>query len=162
MKIKAILLTGALLAFVVSGFAATPADDKPDFSGKWKMDAAKSDFGAFPGPDAQTNTIDHKDPKLKINIAAKGGPQGDRSFDRNYTTDGKESTNTQGAQEIKTVGKWDGKTIVLKSKANFQGNDVEINETYALAADGKSLTITRELKSAMGEITQKMLFTKED
>ncbi len=159
MKIKAILLTGALLAFTVSGWAAA---DKPDFTGKWKMDAAKSDFGAFPGPDSQTNVIDHKDPKIKINTTAKGGPQGDRTFERNYTTDGKESTNTQGAQEIKTVVTWDGNNLVLKSKLGFQGSPVEINETYTLAAGGKSLTITRELKSSQGEITQKVLFTKED
>src|SRR5258708_4876677 len=143
MKIKAILLTGALLAFAVSGWTAA---DKPDFSGKWKMEAAKSDFGPVPGPDSQTNVIEHKDPKLKIATTAKGGPRGDRSSEATYTTDGKESTNSQGGQELKPVASWDGSNLVFKSKANFQGNDIEINETYTLAEGGKSMTIDREIK----------------
>jgi hypothetical protein len=160
MKIKAILLTGALLAFAVSCWAA--AADKPDFTGKWKMDAAKSDFGPVPGPDSQTNVIEHKDPKLKIATTAKGGPRGDLSYDRSYTTDGKESTNSQGGQEIKTVVSWDGSKLVFKSKADFQGEPIEINETYTLAEGGKSMTIDRAIKGSFGEIAQKVLFTKED
>jgi hypothetical protein len=39
---------------------------------------------------------------------------------------------------------------------------VEVNETYTLAEGGKGMTITRELKTAMGEFTQKVIFTKED
>jgi hypothetical protein len=162
MKNKAIFW-GVLLALVVTGLAAgAVADDKPDFSGKWKMDVAKSDFGPMPAPESQTSVIDHKDPKLKVTATVKGGPQGDRTSESNYTTDGKEVTNKQGEVEIKTVGSWDGKNLVLKSKLEFQGTPVEITETWTLAEGGKQMTIARALKTGMGDFSQTSVFTKDE
>src|SRR5258706_532224 len=101
-KATKVVLLFAVLALVS---LALVADDKPDLSGTWKLDSAKSDFGAFPGPDSQANVIDHKDPKIKIKTTSKGGPRGDADYESTYTTDGKESTNQQGPREIKTIAK---------------------------------------------------------
>jgi hypothetical protein len=160
---KRCVLALALTAFCLAAMAAGPQDDKkPDFSGTWKLDTAKSDFGQFPGPDSQTDVYEHKDPKLKVKSSIKGGPQGDRETEANFTTDGTESTNKTGQFEMKTTGKWDGKKLVMHSKADMQGNEILIDVTYELSADAKVMTLTRDIKSPMGEITQKVIFNKSE
>ena len=158
MKTKSMVLLAMLLTLALSGVSQ---DKQPDFSGKWKLDTAKSDFGMLPPVDSQTTVIEHKDPKLKVTSAIKGA-QGDRTTESNYTTDGKETTNTQGPREMKTVAKWDGKKIVMVSKFEIQGSEVEVTDIYALAEDGKGMTIDRAFKSPMGEGTQKLIFTKAE
>lgn len=155
---KTILWFAALI--VTAALAGSAQDAKPDFSGKWVLDTAKSDFGMLPPASAQTHVIEHKDPKLKVNTTTKG-PQGETSSERNYTTDGKENTNTQGPQEIKSTTKWDGKRLVTESKREIQGNIIEIKDTWELSEDGKGLTISRDLKSPQGETSQKLIYNKD-
>jgi hypothetical protein len=138
------------------------AADKPNFTGKWTLDTEKSDFGQMPPPTSQIQEIDHKDPKLKIKTTTKSA-QGDRTAEASYTTDGEENTNP-GAQgsEVKSRTKWDGNKLVSNRKLSFQGNEVEIADTQELGADGKTFTIDRTFKSAMGEGTQKLVFKKQE
>lgn len=138
-----------------------PAQEaKPNFSGKWVLAVDKSDFGAFPGPSSRTDVIDHQEPKLKITVTTKG-QQGERTYERNYTTDGKENTNSQGPMEVKSKTRWDGKLLITEAKFEIQGNPVEIKEQWELTDEGKTLVSKRDLKSSQGETTQKLVFNKE-
>ena len=137
------------------------AQDKPSFSGKWVMNSSKSEFGAFPGPDSRTDDIDHKEPKIKVMSATKG-QQGERTTERNYTTDGEENTNAGfGGNPMKSKTRWEGKTLVTETKLKFQDNDVEIKDVWELLEEGKVLVIKRDLKSSQGEISQKVHFDKK-
>src|SRR4249919_638117 len=49
---------------LLAGTAGAP--DKPNFTGKWKMNAAKSTFGGGPPPDSIDRTISHAEPLLQI------------------------------------------------------------------------------------------------
>ena len=153
--------TIAVAAFMALALAAGPAAaaDKPDFSGKWVLDVAKSDFGMLPGPDSQTNNIDHKEPKIKVAMTVKTA-QGERSSERNLTTDGEENTNTAGPLTSKSRSKWDGNRLVTDAKLQTPNGDVELKETWELG-EGGLLLVTRDFKSAMGETTQKLQFKKE-
>src|SRR5277367_4263573 len=44
----------------------------PNFSGDWKMNIAKSDFGPVPAPEVLTRAIKHTDPALEIATHQKG------------------------------------------------------------------------------------------
>jgi hypothetical protein len=57
-------LIALLATMVLTGTA--PAADKPNFSGEWKMNAAKSDFGQLPPPDSFVRRIEHADSLLTI------------------------------------------------------------------------------------------------
>ena len=60
-------------ALTVTAFAASlAAQSKSNFSGTWKLNVSKSDFGPLPGPDSRTDVIEHNDPVLKVNTAAEG------------------------------------------------------------------------------------------
>src|SRR6267143_951192 len=111
-----ISLTGLLLV-------TTFAQQKPDFSGTWKLNVAKSDFGMLGGPTSRTDVITHKDPSLSNSVTAEGA-QGKQQYTVSYTTDGKEAANKMGDREIKSVLKWAGSNLVISSK--FVYNDMDV------------------------------------
>jgi len=143
--------------------SATAQDAKPDFSGKWSLDIAKSDFGAAPPPESIVHVIEHKEPSLKVS-STQTGPQGTVTNTRNLTTDGKENANTMRAmgteQAIKSTTKWDASKLVTALKVDFQGMTADILDSWELSADGKVLTISRQFKTTQGDFTQKTVFNK--
>ncbi|HTP86464.1 MAG TPA: hypothetical protein VMJ34_05945 [Bryobacteraceae bacterium] len=150
-----------IISLLLLAFAAFAADDvKPNFSGTWKLNAEKSDFGPMPGPDSRTDTIDHKEPVVKESVAMSSS-QGDMNWDLTYTTDGKESKNTVMGSEMTSTAKWDGNTLVVDSKANFGGSDMTIHGTMVLSDDGKTLTRQAHFSGPMGEGDQKLVFDKQ-
>jgi hypothetical protein len=154
----------ALSAIFAAACFAAPADSKPDFSGEWKLNVEKSNFGPMPGPDSETRKIVHKDPEVAVATTQTGGPQGDMTNDFKFTTDGKEATNViktpNGEIEIKTIGSWDGKDIKTNNKLNVQGMDISSEERMALSEDGKVLTNTRKISTPQGEFETSMVFEK--
>jgi hypothetical protein len=137
------------------------AQAKSDFSGTWKIDSAKSDFGPMPAPDSITQKITHVDPSLKANVATTGGMQGDMTYDVNYTTDGKECVNKLGENEFKSTLKWDGDDLIVDTKGSFSGNDFTSKDRWTLSSDGKTLTVARHISSPMGEADMKEVFAKQ-
>jgi len=134
---------------------------KPNYSGTWKLNVAKSDFGPIPGPDTRTDVIEHSDPMLKVSTVQDGGAQGKQEYTLNLTTDGKEATNAPGGLEVKSTGGWETNNLVVNTKLKFQDNDVAIKTTWLLSGDGKTLTQNAHLVTAMGELDQKMVFEKQ-
>lgn len=155
--IRKILLLTLLLALpLVSGFA----QQKPDYNGTWKLNVAKSDFGVLPGPTSRTDTITIKEPAITDHVVSDG-PQGKLDSTFNYSTDGKESTNTIGEWVTKSTAKWDGNNLVINTKLKVNDADVEVVGTWTLSADGKTLTVSAHISSSMGETDQKLTFEKQ-
>jgi hypothetical protein len=146
--------------FAIVALAALPVLAKPNFSGDWKLNVAKSQFGDWPAPSSMTNKIAHDDPKLKNSIK-QSGDQGDFEMETNYTTDGKECTNELFGSPMESVLKWEGDTLVIGTKGTFGDSEFTSNEKWTLSADGKMVTITRVFKSQMGEVTQKLVLDKQ-
>jgi len=147
-------------AILIGGFGLVQASAKTDFSGTWKLDTAKSDFGQLPAPDSITLKIVHQDPSLKVNLNQTGG-MGDINADLTYTTDGTESVNHVGQGEARTTMKWDGDDLVLDTKGKFGDNDYTSKDRWNVSSDGKTLTITRHLASSMGETDVKEVLAKQ-
>ena len=150
---------------VVLGLAvvlATAQESKPNFSGEWKMNLEKSDFGQLPGPKSRTDKINHKEPDLKINRTTV--TQADQTFasEWNCTTDGKECSNEiPGGVVLKSTAKWDGEALAVDSKGTFGQGEVQIKDRWTLSKDGKTLTIARHLISEMGEADQTFILDKQ-
>ncbi|MBI4891392.1 MAG: hypothetical protein HY821_12265 [Acidobacteria bacterium] len=132
----------------------------PDFSGSWKINKLKSDFGPMPPPDSLTMTIDHKDPKLTVvNKQSRDGNEFESTS--NYTTDGKECVNEFRGNSRKSTLKWEGETLVTVSKAKLGENDITITEKWVLSGEGKVLTISRHIVTPRGESDTKMTLDKQ-
>jgi hypothetical protein len=152
-------------ALVLALSASAAAQDvRPDFSGKWKLDLAKSDFGPMPPPLSVVIDIEHKDPNLKVS-ATQTMQQGTVSNVRNLTTDGKENTNLMrgmgGEQEVKSNTKWEAAKLVTMAKMEVQGTPLEMHDSWELSGDGKVLTISREFKTSQGNFTNKTVYDKQ-
>jgi hypothetical protein len=152
---KCLVVAGIMLLL-----CAAVAQAKPNFSGEWKMNTAKSEFGMMPAPTSAVQKITHNDPELKV-TSTQVSERGEFTSNNSYTTDGKECVNKGRMGEIKSKLKWDGDSLVIESKADFGGNDVTITDKWALSEDGKTLTINRHFASAQGEGDTKQVYEKQ-
>ncbi len=158
---KTLCAAGVLVFLAV---AARAQDAKPNFSGTWRLDIAKSDFGAAPAPESIVHVIEHKEPNVKLTTTQKNA-QGELTNERALTTDGQENTNkmrtTAGDTEAKSTSKWDGKKLGTAMHFDVQGVTININDTWELSADAKVLTIIREIKTPQGDFSQTTIYNKQ-
>jgi len=151
--------TFTLLLFLA--ISALPAFAKPNFSGDWKLNTGKSTFGEMPAPSSMTQKVTHAEPNLAT-ATKQSSDMGDFDMQAKYTTDGKECTNEGfGGAPSKSILKWDGDTLTIETKGQFGDQEFTMSEKWVLSGDGKTLTITRAFKSAMGEGQQKMVLDKQ-
>lgn len=160
------MMTRRMTAFaiVLAGMAGSLisfAADKPNFSGEWVMDATKSDFGPMPPPDSMTRKIEQNDPNLTVTQTQTGGAQGDQTTTMKYTTDGKESTNQMMGNDVKSTASWDGNSLVIATKLDFQGNELSLTSKWSLSDDGKVLTDAWHISSAQGDFDIKYVLNKK-
>lgn len=149
-----------ILPLVVLLAALAAEQPKTNFTGNWKLNIEKSDFGALSAPRSSVSKIDHREPALKISTT-QAGEQGERTYDLTLSTDGKPAANTLGGNDITSTAKWDGDALLIESKLSLQGNDILIKQKWTLSADGNVLTQSRHLSSAQGETSQKFVLEKQ-
>ena len=143
--------------------AATPLlAAKPNFSGEWKVDAAKSDFGDMPAPSSIVMQIEHADPKVAMKQFQSGGPMGEQTGDFTYMTDGSETKNKVRGSEVASTTRWSGDALKITTKLAWQGATINLIETWKLTGAGKMLEVTREMSSDQGSSTMKLVFVKSD
>ena len=156
-------MTRSLFLFSILAASSTlVAFAKPNFSGEWKVDTGKSDFGDMPPPSSIVMQIDHSDPKLTAKQFQSGGPLGEMTADLHYTTDGSETKNTVRGSEMVSTSKWTGDALRINTKMAWQGNAVNVVETWKLTSGGKNLEILREISSEQGASSMKLVFVKSD
>jgi hypothetical protein len=147
--------------FVIAAAAnMAVAGDKPDFSGSWKMDADKSQFGPIPAPTSMTCKISHKDPDLSIE-QQQSGAQGDQTMSFKYSTDGKETTNSLMGNDVKSKAAWEGKVLVVKSSLDAGGTEVKLTSKYSLSDDGKTLTQALSISAPQGDFDMTYVLVKQ-
>ena len=128
--------------------ASLAAQAKPDFSGKWVMDAAAAPAapdggggrggGRGGGGFGNEFTIAQNAKTLTITRM-----QGDQAVSTVYNLDGSESKNTTqgrgGPQEQVSKAMWDGAKLVVTTTINAGGNNIEQKRVFAM--EGANLTI---------------------
>lgn len=146
-----------ILAAFAMTFLAAQAYAAPNFSGVWKLNLAKSEFGPVPAPEVVTRTINHNDPVLQISTYQKGSA-GEATSELKYTTDGKQVEN----KTSKGAAKWDGDKLVIDSERDFQGAALKIHDVWTASADGKVLTVNTHLAvPGQGEFDITWVFDKQ-
>ena len=148
----------AILAFLA--VAVLPAMAKPNFSGDWKLNTSKSDFGQMPAPQKSTMKIEHKDPALKV-ATTYVGDNGERTFEMNLSTDGKEVTNTFGNFEFKSKAHWEGSVLLVESRASSDSGEFKADEKWTVSDAGKTLTLVRHWVGPQGEVTNTVVHDKQ-
>lgn len=144
----------SLLLLTAAIGSVSKAADKPDFSGDWKVNFEKSDFGALPPPESLTRKVAHAEPSLAIEDTQNG-----QKTTRKYTTDGKEIVFDSQGTDVKSAAVWEGNAIVVKSKVEAVG--VQFKDTMTLSADGKIMTSAVRITSPQGDIDITVVFNKQ-
>jgi len=93
------IIAPALLA--ASLLASAYAQQKPNFTGTWKLNVAKSDFGMVPAPIAVPTSSPQR--AVAYRQSLREGAQGKQEYIAVYTTDGKEAVNKRGPVEAKSI-----------------------------------------------------------
>lgn len=140
---------------------------KPDFSGTWLRDNAKSSgLQGVLADAALTMVIVHHDPELKISRSIKFNDQ-ERSQDVAYYTDRRGETNpsTFSRADLKSKTKWDKNKIESRASWSIMSrsgepSDFDLTEKWELTPDGKTLTDTVEISSGRGVRTLKQVFNR--
>jgi hypothetical protein len=145
----------ALFAFSLAALAA------PDFSGSWKANVSKSNFGAMPSPDKYTRVIEHKEPTVKIE-ESQASERGEWTGIINLKTDGTPTNSEIRGNPLKSVARWDGDVLSVKSTLDFNGNVIELNDRISLSADKQTLTLQRKIDTPNGVLEQSVVFERHD
>jgi len=148
----------AMLAAVALAAHEAPAQSKPNFSGSWKMNAARSDFGLVPAPASIARKITHAEPSLAI-VEDQDAGFGVQNVTRVYTTDGRGSSFTSQGAEVKGTAVWEGNDLVVTSEVAVAL--LKYIDRMSLSADGKTMTSAIKLTSPDGAIHMKVIFEKQ-
>jgi len=160
------------LAVLVAGSFVLPssvvAQKQSGFSGKWKINTAKSDpppqrGGGGGGPEwaGMTLVVTQTAEAIKVEQT-----MGERMQTMTYYLDGRESTNSgmRGA-EMKSTSKWDGAALVTTGSTNIEtpqgAMEIKTKETRTLSADGKTMTVVTVRQTPRGEQTRTTVFDKQ-
>jgi hypothetical protein len=149
-------ILGAILvaALTITGQSAA----KPDFSGEWKMNAARSNFGAVPAPEFITRSITHAEPALTI-VEEQRPAMGDEKVTRQYVTDGSPTTFQSGGATVKTSAVWKDKILLVNSSVDEIG--LTFVDHMSLSDDGKTLTSTVRISSPQGDVDLTVVFERQ-
>lgn len=139
-----LLIVLTLAAGLGASFVAAQA--KPNLSGTWKMNPSKSKFGGQGGPDGITIKFDHQEPNLSETLTISN-PQGERSLNLKYTTDGKAGSAEIDGEQATTTAKWEGEALVIEVKG---GIGSVFRRKITLSDGGKTMTLAVHIEGQGG------------
>jgi hypothetical protein len=140
--------------------AAPASAARPVFTGRWKLDVARSEFGKLPGqPVARTDVIEHRDSSIvqTLYLVLPSGP--DTTIYR-YRPGGAPTTNRVGQQDITSRVTWDTGALHLLSRTKLLVFDMSLDEHWSLAHPD-TLIMTRHVTFPMGEGDQRLVFVRQ-
>src|SRR5947199_181114 len=100
------------MSVIVAMATAAMAAEKPNFSGTWKINLKKSDFGPVPPDPALVRTVSHKGSALSIED--RGGSS---AYTWKYVTDGMLLKSQTNGLDVQSVAGWEGNRIAFAAKA---------------------------------------------
>jgi hypothetical protein len=144
---------------LAAAFCAGPlySQAKPNFSGTWKLNTQKSDFGTDPAPESVTATVEHKNDRFKYVAEGVAGGQPFRE-EMDVAIDGKEHPAPVDFPST-IMMKWDGSVLVSVLKSD-DGVFV-MNTKLRLSEDGKVATRQVERKNPEGGSKRTEVFEKQ-
>jgi hypothetical protein len=141
----------SILAIVLISAAAPIACAQPqaDFTGTWKLNLEKSDYGDLQGPETRTDVIEQNDGYISESVTAEGRHR-KQQYALNFATDGSQTTLppgiSMGSVTILSVSaRWQGAALIVTQKLRFQGAPLVATYTYSVSTDGNTLTMALAL-----------------
>ncbi|HXT17253.1 MAG TPA: hypothetical protein VN706_16565 [Gemmatimonadaceae bacterium] len=164
MRRLAVLLFAAVASVASTSAPLHAQTAHPDFTGTWNLDMTKLEPQAAAMISKASLAITQDAKTLKQVQSMTTTMTGPQEITVTYNLDGSDSKNTVSQMgqslEMTSNANWDGSTLVIKTKAEMQGQAIERTDRYSLDAAGKVLTIDTSA-SMMGQSMQtKQTFNK--
>ena len=150
---KALLVT---LVVAIAGVCPAQAQSKPNVSGTWNMNLAKSKFAAG-GPQKITIKFEQKDASLQEWFTI-GGEQGERTLEFTYKTDGSQNAAQVDGRDVKTMAKWEGDSLLIVITDPSGGI---FSRKFTMTEGGKSMTIAVRQTSPNGDKDDTVFLEKQ-
>jgi len=147
------------MALVIMALSANAnAADKPNFSGEWKINPTKSEFGPAPLPEKFVRKIEHVEPSISIveDQVNAGTPS---TTTRKVTTDGKAQTFEMNGAQVKASAAWADTALIATTAVDSLG--VTFKDRMSLSGDGKVLTSKVLIVSPQGEFEITVVFDRQ-
>jgi hypothetical protein len=140
---------------------------KPDLSGTWTLDLAKSDYDQVPPPEDETLVFSHNGSTYNI-ATTSDNERGKEVYTLPFSTDGTEIPTPKGIfadtatlQYLSTKGEWQGAALMLTQKITYQGSAGSLKSTFTLSADGKTLTRMMHISVDQGDFDTTSVYEKQ-
>lgn len=137
--------------------------DRPDLSGTWQLNVAKSEYGDMQGPSSRTDVIEQHANEIRESVLAEGRHK-TQQYTLTFSTDGKKTEFPVGAEvhmgsvTLQSISAtWQDKSLIVLEKVRFQDSDLVVKNKYTLSPDGKLLTIATSLN---GEVLETFAFDR--
>lgn len=159
------LTPGAALTLLLLAPAPLSGQERPDFSGVWRLDAAQSRMiggGGAPSDDWQmTWLVNHRDPEIAVVVMVRNA-DGSHEFSFRCRTDGEACVNelTSLGEVRRMTATWDGDTLVMSQRASTPHGGFDARDRLSLAAGGERLVFDRIVTNQQGERPVLMVFQK--
>jgi hypothetical protein len=131
----------------------------PDYSGIWKLNAARSNLQSMNEPAAVTLRIEHRG--VRIHCTALPS-EGSTPVSWDYTTDQKEARYKVGDTSRNSRLKWEGDALLVNTLVNGRDRSYTVMDRWKMSRDGKTLTIRRQVESLNGESEALLVYEKQD
>jgi hypothetical protein len=167
-----ILSFTVLMAFICMPLSVNAQGSKANFSGKWVLNESKSNMGEAPqGGGGQRMgggdfTAKQEANLLTVETTRPNRDGGTTTVTSKYTLDGKESVNSTGRGESKSVATWsaDGKSLTIVTTRTFerdgQSTEMKTSEVWSLTG-ASALSIVRTMNTPNGERKTTMVYDKQ-
>src|ERR1017187_9767442 len=146
---RSFLATALLLASGLT-LSLRAGDPDRDFSGKWVLDPASSDIRSL-GQVESSLTVSQSAAAMLCST----GPAG-----WSYALDGSETRKHIGEESWNSVTKWEGAALLVNTLVSGP-RDYTVMDRWVLSRDRSTLTITRQIVRARGEVEGRMVFRRE-
>jgi hypothetical protein len=134
-----------LLAF------AFAAQTRPDFSGVWRLNLAKSTLRG-PAPKELLVSIEHREPLLSQVILSVADHGEEQQLTFTYDTRGGESTIATPAGDGQSLAHWDGSELVIDSVLRTPNRTFHFSDHWSLSSDGQTLKMAHHDDDLAGQV----------
>lgn len=162
---RSLRLFAALSCLTPIAAGPITAQDRPDFSGVWRLVPAESQMiggGAPPSEEHEiTWLVDHRDPSIAVVVNVRDA-RGSHEFSFRCTTDGRECVNElpQLSEVRRMSATWEGSILVMSQRASTPHGDFAAQDRLSLHDAGQRLVFERTVTNARGERPVRQVFRK--
>lgn len=159
------VITRALATVITITFYVVDARAQvkaPDFSGRWAMNATKSDFGpmAAQAPSKIALTIEQSATNVKFDQVVQSS-MGESATSQSFPLDGTPIKSERAGMTVVGSAKLDGNVLRIESK--LSRGDQQMTQVYrwTLSPDSKALTVNQQLTTPAGPANVRIVFDKQ-